>query len=295
MRLEGRLFQAGRYLICFRDITREKRFEREVERAYAERTFGAAAAAIVHDVNNLLVPIFCYTDLLALREPGDGELQRSVAEIREAAERAAQLARKLLSIAELRAEKRVPVQMNAMISRSADMLARLLGNHIELSLHLHPDLQTIDIDQDRLERVVLNLVLNARDAMPKGGRVVIETNTMKREGPTGSGLPSTPRTWVTLTVTDTGVGMDKATRDRIFEPFFTTKPREVGSGLGLSSALSFVKKSHGFIEVETAIGQGTTFRIAFPAAFETASETPATVVRNGKTESPATRGLPIRR
>jgi two-component system cell cycle sensor histidine kinase/response regulator CckA len=99
MRVEARLFQAGRYVVTFRDVTREKRFERELEHAHEQRTFGEAAAAVVHDVNNLLVPIFSYTDLLAQREPSDGELQRSVAEIREAAERAALLARKLLSIA----------------------------------------------------------------------------------------------------------------------------------------------------------------------------------------------------
>jgi PAS domain S-box-containing protein len=272
MRLEGRLFQTGRYLICFRDITREKRFEREAERAYAERTFSAAAAAIVHDVNNLLVPIFCYTDLLALRDPSDGELHRSVAEIREAAKRAAQLARKLLSIAEFREERRGPVQMNAMLGRLADMLARLLGSHIELSLHLHPDLPDIDVDQERLERVILNLVLNARDAMPEGGRLVIETKATTREVE-GSALGSS--TWVTLTVTDNGVGMDRATRDRIFEPFFTTKSREAGTGLGLSSALSFVNRNQGFIDVETEPGQGTTFRVGFPTLVTASSATPA--------------------
>jgi PAS domain S-box-containing protein len=263
MRLEGRLFQTGRYLICFHDITREKRFEREAERAYAERTFNAAAATIVHDVNNLLVPIVCYTDLLALREPSDGELHRSVAEIREAAQRAAQLARKLLSIAELRVEKPAPVQMNAMLNRLADMLARLLGGNIELSLHLHPDLPDVDVDQERLERVVFNLVLNARDAMPKGGCLVIETKSMAR-AVEGSGLGDARPTWVTLSVTDNGVGMDRSTRERIFEPFFTTKSPETGTGLGLSSALSFVQRNQGFIDVESELGRGTTFRIGLP-------------------------------
>lgn len=276
MRLEGRLFQTGRYLICFRDITREKRFERVAERASAERTFNAAAAAVVHDVNNLLVPIFCYTDLLSRREPSDDELHHSVAEIRDAARRAAQLARKLLSIAELGVEKRAPVQMNVILGRLADMLARLLGNGIELSLHLHPDLPAIDIDQERLERVILNLVLNARDAMPNGGRLVIETKSTAREAP-GSGLGAS--TWAMITMTDNGIGMDRATCDRIFEPFFTTKSRETGTGLGLSSALSFVHRNQGFIDVETEPGRGTTFRIGFPTLVLTASSaTPATPV-----------------
>jgi signal transduction histidine kinase len=227
----------------------------------------------VHDVNNLLVPIFCYTDVLARREVSDSELQRSVAEIRDAAKRAAQLARKLLSIAELRAEKRGPVQMNVLLARLADMLTRLLGSHIELSLHLYPDLPSIDIDQERLERVILNLVLNARDAMPTGGRLVIETKSTTREA---DGRAIGGSTWVTLTVTDDGVGMDRATRDRIFEPFFTTKSREAGTGLGLSSALSFVQRNQGFIDVETEPGRGTTFRVGFPTLVSASSAAPAT-------------------
>ena len=275
MRLEGRLFQTGRYLICFRDITREKRFERAAERASAERTFSAAAAAVVHDVNNLLVPIFCYTDLLSRREPNDDELHHSVAEIRDAARRAAQLARKLLSIAELGEETRAPVQMNVILSRLADMLARLLGSEIELSLDLHPDLPAVDIDQERLERVILNLVLNARDAMPKGGHLVIETKSTTREAPS-SGLGDS--TWVVISVTDDGTGMDRATCDRIFEPFFTTKSRDTGTGLGLSSALSFVHRNQGFIDVETELGHGTTFHIGFPTLATASSATPATPV-----------------
>jgi signal transduction histidine kinase len=210
--------------------------------------------------------------LLALRDPSDGELHRSVAEIREAAKRAAQLTRKLLSIAELREERRGPVQMNAMLGRLADMLARLLGSHIELSLHFHPDLPDIDVDRERLERVILNLVLNARDAMPEGGRLVIETKATTREVE-GSAFGGS--TWVTLVVTDNGVGMDRATRDRIFEPFFTTKSREAGTGLGLSSALSFVNRNQGFIDVETEPGRGTTFRIGFPTSATASSATPA--------------------
>jgi PAS domain S-box-containing protein len=266
MRVEARLFQAGRYLLAFRDITRERRFERELERSHEQRAFGEAAAAVVHDVNNLLVPIFCYADLLAQREPADAELQRSVAEIRDAAERAASLARKLLSIAEVTGETRTVVHMNDMLSQMKEILIRLLGSRIELSLRCDRALGKIEIDRERLERLVLNLVLNARDAMPNGGKIVIQTVSEPRppqssvtpEVGTGSGR------YAVLYVTDTGQGMDPVTRAHIFEPFFTTKSRYGGTGLGLSTVLSFVSRNRGFIDVDSRPGYGTTFRIGFP-------------------------------
>jgi PAS domain S-box-containing protein len=272
MRLEARLFQAGRYLVTFRDVTREKRFERALERAQEQRTFGEAAAAVVHDVNNLLVPIFCYTDLLALREPIDGELHRSVAEIREAAQRAVTLARKLLSIADLSAEKPTPVQMNDSIGQMKEMLMRLVGNRIELSFHFDKKLGKIEIDRERLERLVLNLVFNARDAMPAGGQLIIETMSGTRDG--RAKVSGSEPSYAVLCVTDTGVGMDAATRARIFEPFFTTKAGQGGTGLGLSTVLSFVSRNRGFIDVDSRPGSGTTFRIGFPVLAESSRDEP---------------------
>ena len=262
MRLDARLFQAGRYIVTFRDVTREKRFERALERAHEQRTFGEAAAAVVHDVNSLLVPIFCYTDLLALRGSADGELHRSVAEIREAAQRAATLARKLLSIADLSEEKPTAVQMNDSIGQMKEMLTRLVGNRIELSFLFDRNLGKIEIDRERLERLVLNLVFNARDAMPAGGQLIIETANEPRDP--RSARANTDPLYAVLCVTDTGVGMDAATRARIFEPFFTTKSDQGGTGLGLSTVLSFVSRNRGFIDVESHPGSGTTFRIGFP-------------------------------
>ena len=272
MHLEARLFQTGRYLVSFRDVSREKRFERELERAHEQRAFGEAAAAVVHDVNNLLVPIFCYTDLLALREPADDELQRGVAEIREAAERAASLARKLLSIAELTNEQPAVVQMNDMLDKMREMLTLLLGARIELSLRFDRALGCINIDKERLERLVLNLVLNARDAMPAGGKLVIETVGALRDVGSAATLGADPsKRYAVLCVTDTGVGMDASTRAHIFEPFFTTKSRAGGTGLGLSMALSFVNRNQGFIDVDSRPGYGTTFRIGFPVFTEFSS------------------------
>jgi two-component system, cell cycle sensor histidine kinase and response regulator CckA len=264
MRLEARLFHADRYLLSFRDVTREKRFERESERAHEHRTFSEAAASVVHDVNNLLIPIFCYTDLLALRGSADGELHQSVAEIRHAAERAACLARKLLSVAELTSEERGTIDLNLVVDRMADMLTRLLGGDIALSVRLDPELGKISVDGDRLERMILNLVLNARDAMPRGGKVILGTASVLREAPHSEKVRGAPRRYASLSITDTGIGMDAMTRQRIFEPFFTTKSRGHGTGLGLSSALSFVHRSQGYIEVDTEPGRGTTFRIGLP-------------------------------
>ena len=272
MRLEARLFQAGRYLVGFRDITREKRFERELERAHGHRTFAEAAAAVVHDVNNLLVPIFCYTDLLAQRQPADEELHRSVAEIRDAAERAASLARKLLSIAELTAERPDVVRMNDVLSQMKEMLTRLVGNRIELSFRLDPALGAIKVDRERLERLVLNLVLNARDAMSAGGTLVIETLAGSSDVRRASGGGARARHYAMLAVTDSGVGMDDATQARIFEPFFTTKSRQGGTGLGLAMVLSFVSRNQGFIDVDSRPGGGTTFRVGFPALREPNNE-----------------------
>jgi signal transduction histidine kinase len=269
MRLEARLFQAGRYLVSFRDVTRQKRFERELERAHEHRMFGEAAAAVVHDVNNLLVPIFCYTDLLALRQPADDELRRSVAEIRDAAERAASLARKLLSIAELTAEKSDVVGMNDMLGSMKEMLTRLVGKDIEISLRCNPAVGCIHVDRERLQRLILNLVMNAREAMPSGGALLIETTVALRDHcrspKDAGGATGAPRRYAVLSVTDSGVGMDAATRARIFEPFFTTKSGQGGTGLGLAMVLSFVKRNEGFIEVDSRPQQGTTFRVGFPA------------------------------
>jgi two-component system cell cycle sensor histidine kinase/response regulator CckA len=259
MRLEARLFQADRYLVSFRDVTREKRFEREIERAHEDRTFSEAAASVVHDVNNLLVPIFCYADLLASRQPADEELQQSAREIRDAAERAASLARKLLSIANLAAETPAVVGMNEMLWQMEDMLGRLATSRLELSLRLDPALGNIAVDRERLERVVINLVLNARDAMPDGGKIVIETIAER-----------SAKGHAVLCVSDTGVGMDASTRARIFEPFFTTKGRG-GTGLGLAMVQSFVSRNHGFVEVDSQPGGGTTFRVGFPVVEESKS------------------------
>jgi signal transduction histidine kinase len=227
-----------------------------------------SAGGVLHDVNNLLVPIVSYADALAAHGPVDGDTARMLGEIRAAAERAAALARKLMSIGQPAPERPLFIQINDVLDQLKDMLRQVVGERIELLMRPDPELAKVRVDRERLERVLLNLVLNARDAMPNGGKLTIQTANLttadgSRREASGRDAPAEKR-YATLAVSDTGVGMDSATRERIFEPFFTTKPVGVGTGLGLSSALSFVNRNGGYIEVDTELGRGTTFRIGLP-------------------------------
>lgn len=248
MRLEGRLFRPGRYLISFRDITSERRHERE---RHEHRTFGEVAGTIVHHVNDLLAPILCYADLLARREPEGGELSREGREIRQAAEQAASLATKLLSIAELTAETPADVEINRIVEHMSDVLARQAGERVELATRLEEGLGRIHVDADRLERLLMNVVLNARDAMPNGGRVFIETSHVRRAHHAAGEAGVTPKRYVTLAISDSGLGMEAA-----------------GTGHGLATALAFARRNHGYVDVESEPGCGTTFRIGFPEVTE---------------------------
>jgi PAS domain S-box-containing protein len=248
MRLEGRLFQPGRYLISFRDVTSERRDERE---RHEHRTFGEVAATLVHHVNDLLAPILCYVDLLARREPEGGELSREGREVRQAAERAASLATKLLSIAELTAETPVDVEINGIVEHMSDVLARQAGEKVELATRLEEGLGRIHVDADRFERLVMNVVLDARDAMPNGGKVFIETSHVLRAHHAVGEERATPKRYVTLAITDSGPGTEA-----------------VRAGHGLATALAFARRNHGYVDVETEPGCGTTFRIGFPEVTE---------------------------
>jgi PAS domain S-box-containing protein len=265
MSVTARQFHPQRYVLSFHDISQEKRLERALERAHDQETLSHGAAAIVHDVNNLLMPIVSYADSLAKREVVDPELAQMVDELRAVAERASSLARKLLSITRPAPDKPSAVKMNEMLGQMTGMLARVAGESIELVLRLDPELVNVRVDRERLELLVLNLVLNACDAMPKGGKLIVQTTNVKRSGGAAEGAPPGAGSMhAVVAVTDTGVGMDAETRKRIFEPFFTTKPK--GTGLGLSAALSFMKRSGGHIEVDSELGRGTTFRLYLPEA-----------------------------
>ncbi len=211
-----------------------------------------------HDFNNLLTAIRGYCDLAMTRLHEPVPLRRNLMEIQKASDRAAMLTRQLLAFSRRQVLQPKLVDLNACVNNMEAMLRRLIGEHIELAVVLDPTIPRVRIDPGQLEQVIMNLVINARDAEPDGGRILLETT---RAG----GNPSSGER-VQLSVTDTGHGMGKETLSRIFEPFFTTKDAGRGTGLGLSIVSGIVKPRGGDITGESAVGWGATFRISLPAA-----------------------------
>ncbi len=250
----------------------------ELETRVAERTaelrqsqkmdaVGRLAGGIAHDFNNLLSVILSYGELMAAEIPETDELYTELAEIRRAAQRAADLTRQLLAFSRQQVLAPKVTDLNQILVGMDGMLARLIGEHIEVRTIPTADISMILVDPNQIEQIIMNLVVNARDAMPKGGALVLETANVEFDqayADTHEGV--SPGQHVMIAVTDTGEGMDNATRARIFEPFFTTKETGKGTGLGLSTVFGIVKQSGGHIFVYSEIGKGTTFKIYFPRA-----------------------------
>jgi signal transduction histidine kinase/ActR/RegA family two-component response regulator len=221
---------------------------------------GQVAGGVAHDLNNLLAVLLGFSSYHLERLPAHDPLHESAREMHRAASQAALLVRRLLSVSGPPVARR-PVPLNALLLDLEKMLTYLLRADIGLVLELEPSVGLVEAQPGRLEQVVLNLVLNARDAMPEGGRVTVRTRN--RSVPAADPeLP--PGEYVTLTVSDTGVGMDAATRARAFEPFFTTKPPGQGTGLGLAIVAEVVAECHGLVRVQSEPGQGTTFAMHLP-------------------------------
>ena len=250
-------FIPGLHLTVLRDVTERERLEAALRQSQKLDAIGQLAGGIAHDFNNVLTVIVGHSDLLAERV-GPSE---SVAEIRRAAEHAGALTQKLLAFGRKQTLRLELLDLNDVVRDLDGMLRQLIGEEIELAIELGPGLAPVEADRVQLQQVALNLVVNARDAMPQGGMLTVSTANAEEPDPDG-----TLRRCVCLTVTDTGVGMDSATRERLFEPFFTTKPPGEGTGLGLATIYGIVTQTGGRIEVESAPGQGATFRIRFPAA-----------------------------
>ena len=252
--LRGERGGADRAVGVLSDVTERKALEAQLRHAQKMEAVGLLAGGVAHDFNNLLLTVQGRAELLlaGLRERGDE--RRQVEEIQSAAERAAHLTRQLLAFSRRQPLRPRVVDLNALVLDLADMLRRLIGEDVELSLGLDPALGRVRADPGVLDQVVMNLVVNARDAMPRGGRVMLETANVERRG-----APC-----VALAVRDTGIGMDAQTRARIFEPYFTTKDPGRGTGLGLSTVDGIVRQSGGQIEVESAPGKGSTFRVLLP-------------------------------
>jgi two-component system cell cycle sensor histidine kinase/response regulator CckA len=224
---------------------------------------GSLVGGIAHDFNNMLSVVMSYARA-ALEDSAPAEpLREDLSEIVKAADSAAELSRRLLGFAKPQPASQVVVDVNAVVAGMENMLRRVIGEQIELVIALAPDLPRVRVGHGQVEQILMNLVVNARDAMPMGGRLQIATSATAPGGGTGDGAPA--REKVTLMVSDTGVGMDAATRARIFEPFFTTKPEGKGTGLGLSTVLEIVRQNGGAVILESQSGRGTTFRIELDA------------------------------
>ncbi len=226
---------------------------------------GRLAGGIAHDFNNLLTAIQGYTEFLLSRTAADGELHHEALEISKAANRASVLTGQLLAFSRTQVLEPRVVDVNTAIVEMETLLRRLIGEHIELVTALQQDLGTVRVDPGQLQQVLANLAVNARDAMPEGGTLTLETyNVDLDEIPTPTHLEADPGPHVMLEVRDTGVGMDGETLSRLFEPFFTTKDRGKGTGLGLSTVYGIVEQTGGRVWCESEPGEGARFMICFP-------------------------------
>jgi PAS domain S-box-containing protein len=256
-----------------RDVTDRKNAERELAQA-REALFqsqkmeavGQLTGGVAHDFNNLLTVIIGGLDTIARSKPTDtARIRRALEMSRHAADRAAGLTSRLLAFSRKQPLEPTPSDLNTLVRNMADLLHRTLGEQIELESVLSPRLWTVEIDQNQLESTILNLAVNARDAMPSGGKLTIETqNTFLDESYAATDAEVRPGQYVVISISDTGSGMSKSTLARAFEPFFTTKEAGRGTGLGLSMVYGFVKQSGGHVTIYSEEGEGTTVKLYFP-------------------------------
>jgi PAS domain S-box-containing protein len=271
--------QAIRLLGTMKDITERKRAEQalreseeQLRQSQKMEAVGRLAGGIAHDLNNLLTGVTGYGDLLAAKmSPGD-PLKKYVGEVQTAAQRAAALIGQLLAFSRKQILQPKLMLLNDTVQGMKDLLQQVLGEKVEMIISLDPDLGTVKADPGQIEQVIMNLAVNARDAMPGGGKLIIETaNVVLDDKVTRKHPQVEPGSYVMLTVSDTGEGMDRETQRRIFEPFFTTKEVGKGTGLGLSTIYGIVKQSGGTIRLASEPGHGATFKIYLPRADENTS------------------------
>jgi two-component system, cell cycle sensor histidine kinase and response regulator CckA len=247
------------------DVSDRKALEAQLHQAQKMEAIARLAGGVAHDFNNVLTVIHTVSELLVADLPGDDGRRADAAEIRDAAGRGAALTRQLLAFSRRQVLRPRSVNVNRVVMNLEPMTRRLVEESVSLVTRLAPDVDRIKVDPGQLEQVLLNLVVNARDAMPLGGTLLIQTaNVVLDQEYPQSHLSTRPGHYVVLTVTDTGCGMDAATQSRLFEPFFTTKPPGQGTGLGLATVYGIVKQSGGSIWVYSEVGRGTTFKIYFP-------------------------------
>ena len=270
VRLSGRGLRDERegkeiFEVIAEDVTERKALEEQLRQAQKMEAVGTLAGGVAHDFNNLLTVITGYSQILMEQHAQDPQASRSLEQIYRATERASALTRQLLAFSRRQMLQPRVINLNTLVRNLEKMLHPLLGERIRIALRTTPDLGPVRADPGQVEHVLMNLAVNARDAMPRGGTLTVKTeNADLREDFARKHPGASPGSYVVLSVTDTGTGMDSHTLVHLFEPFFTTKEPGKGTGLGLSMVYGIVKQSGGYITVESELGRGTTFRIYLP-------------------------------
>ncbi len=256
-------------VLTFRDITERTHLEEQLRRVQKMEAVGSLAGGVAHDFNNLLTGILGFTDIVLEQVGKEGPLREDVNEIKKAAQRAASVTQQLLAFSRRQILAPQLLDLNTVVADVEKMLRRLIGEDIDLVITRDPGLGRVRADPSQVQQVIINLVVNARDAMPQGGRLALSTATVDLDdGDARRHGTVKPGSYVMLEVTDNGIGMDEQTRSRLFEPFFTTKEKGKGTGLGLATVYGIVSQSGGHISVHSKPGHGATFKIYLPRVAE---------------------------
>src|ERR1700722_2433118 len=277
----------GGIVVTSRDVTGRRGLEEQVRQSQKMEAVGRLAGGIAHDFNNLLMVIQGYAEIVLQEDSATPQVRKSVETIVRTTESAAGLTRQLLSFSRKHVFSPQVLDLNSLVNRMSEMLLGVLRDEMEFAIQLDPEPCYISADPGQIEQIIMNLVVNARDAMPQGGKLTIETARLAADAVRARRSSSLPRAdYVTLAVIDTGIGMDTDTQSKLFEPFFTTKGRDEGTGLGLSVVYNIVRASGGHVRVHSEPGHGSTLRVFFPRVVSPPKpqleESPVKIVGTGK-------------